>query len=223
MKKELYLFIIWHNARFMEKHIVNDIKKKFEIFQIYDVTWSPQFFGDNLSRFYGKKLPKSCKKEKEIGNGSFLVVLVYDRNPQFSEGKNIAVITAKHAYRQMVGSNLVHASDNLDETQENLLFLLGKNLKEIEKEESFTIPKKIETDIAGVKPWSNTDEALNAVRLVPFTKITAYKGSYLIHSRHADIVRRILNASSHFRLPGRHKYFIKVGKSKQPIYIRKVS
>lgn len=223
MKKELYLFIIWSNARFMEKNIVNDIKKKFELFQIYEVFWSKDAFESNLTRFYGKKIPKSIKKAKETGTGSFLALLVYDRSPQFVDGHNIAVSIAKNNYRQFLGKNLVHASDNQDETNENLLFLFGKNLKEIEAEESFFIPRPWHYDIKGTPGWNSIDEALDTVRKIPFTKATPYKESFLIHSRHADTARRILNATNHFKFPGRHKYLIRVGKGSQAVYIRKIS
>lgn len=223
MKKELYLFIIWSNARFMEKSIINDIKKKFELFQIYEVSWSKDAFEANLTRFYGKKLPKSIKKAKETGTGPFLALLVYDRSPQFVDGHNIAVSIAKNNYRQFLGKNLVHASDNSEETEENLLFLFGKNTKETESEESFFIPRPWPHDIKGTPVWNSVDEALEMVRKVPFTKATPYKESFLIHSRHADTARRILNAAEQFKFPGRHKYFIRVGKSSQSIYIRKVN
>lgn len=223
MKKELYLFIIWTNARFMEKSIVNDIKKKFELFQAYEVEWDSQNFAQNLSRFYGKKLPKSCRKEKETGTGKFLALLVYDKSPQFANGKNIAVVTAKHHYRQQIGSNVIHASDNIEETNQELLLLFGKNLKEIEQEEAFFIPKLVQHNLVGCPTWNSVEDALNLVKKLPYTKVTPYKESFLVHTGHADIARRILNAQSHFKLPGRHKYFIRIGKLKQPIYIRKVS
>lgn len=223
MEKELYLFIIWANARFMAKNLIGDIKKKFELFQAYEISWSKDAFESNLARFYGKKLPKGVKKAKEVGNGPFLALLVYDKNCQFSNGKNIAVSTAKAAYRQMLGKNLIHASDNMEETNENLLLLLGKNIKEIEKEGAFFIPKQWQHDLVGMPTWNSLEEALSTVRKLPFTKVTPYKDTFFIHSRYADTVRRVLNASEHFRLPGRHKYFIHIGKNSHPIYIRKVS
>lgn len=223
MKKELYLFIIWQNGRFMEKQIYSDLKKKFDIFQVYDITWKPENFAANLARFYGKKLPKGCKKEKETGSGTFRAYLVYDNHPQISGGKNLAVVTCKYNYRQLTGGgNLVHASDNVAETNENLLFLFGKNLKEIEQEQPHILPKPYFGDVVGCPQWKNIDEVLEVVRKIPFTRINAYKNSYIIHSRNADLARRILNASSRFKIPGVHKFFVDVGKSKQPIYIRKV-
>lgn len=222
MDRELHLFIIWNNARFMEKQILNDIKKKFEIFQTYEITWSEQNFAKNLSRFYGKKLPKSCKKEKEVGLGPFLVVLVHDNHPKMINNRNHNIVATKQSYRHLLGKNLIHASDTTQEATENILFLLGKNVKEIEEAGERPV-QQISGDIPGSIAWKHIDEALNLAKKIPFTKIISYKESYLIHSRHADIVRRILNATPcRFKIPGRHKYYIKVGKNKQPIYIRKV-
>lgn len=223
MDKKLHLFIIWNNARFMEKQILNDIKKKFEIFQTYEISWSKENFAKNLARFYGKKLPKSCRKEKEVGVGPFLAVLVYDQHPKIIKDENRNIMVSKHFYRRLLGKNLVHASDSTDETAENLLFLLGKSIKEVETEGEYLTPQTIIRDIPGNLSWTTIDEALNLAKKIPFTKVVAYKESFLIHSRHADIVRRILNAAPcRFKIPGRHKYYVKVGKTKQPVYIRKV-
>lgn len=71
----------------MEKQIIADLRKKFEIFRIFEVSWKEENFALNLARFYGKKLPKGCKKEKETGAGAFKVCLVYDNNPQYADGK----------------------------------------------------------------------------------------------------------------------------------------
>ncbi len=224
MQKELYLFIIWPNGRFMEKQIVADIKKKFEIFRIFEVCWKEEHFALNLARFYGKKLPKGCKKEKETGTGSFKIYLVYDNNPQYTDGKNTNIVKKKQEYRQLAGGgNLIHASDNPAETNENLLFLLGKTIKELEQEGPQTNIGVISHDLIGCPTWDSLRQALDTVRKIPFTRVKAYKNSYLIHSRNADLARRLLNASSHFSIPGIHKYSIEVGKTKQPIYIRKIN
>ena len=224
MEKELYSFILWQKSRFMEKNIINDIKKNFEIHQSYEITWTPELFANNLARFYGKKLPKGCRKEKEIGCGPFLLLLVYDNNPLYDKNKrNLNIMSAKHKYRHLLGANLVYASDNSEETLENTLFLLGKNTKDIDRELAHPSVIPCNTDIKGGLYWNNIEEALDIAKKIPFTRVTPYKKSYLIHTRHADLVRRLLNARSHFKIPGRHKYFIKINKTKFPIYIRKIS
>ena len=224
MNRELYLFIIWHNGRFMEKQIAADLKKKFDIFQIYNVVWKPDNYAANLARFYGKKLPKGYKKEKETGSGAFRAYLVYDKNPQFSKGKNIAIQHCKSNYRHLTGGgNLVHATDNATDTNEDLLFLFGKTTKDFEQEQPNPLPQDYERDVIGSPRWENIEQVLEVVKKLPFTRIKEYKNSYIIHSKNADLVRRILNAKNHFKLPGVHKYTINIGRAKQAIYIRKVS
>ena len=178
MQKELYLFIIWQNGRFMEKQIIADLRKKFEIFRIFEVSWKEENFALNLARFYGKKLPKGCKKEKETGAGAFKVCLV---------------------------------------------FLFGKTVKDLEQEGPRAEICVVRRDLVGCPVWDSLQQALDTVRKIPFTRVKAYKNSYLIHSRNADLARRLLNASSHFSIPGIHKYSIEVGKTRQPIYIRKIN
>jgi len=81
MEKMLQLFLIWENGRKHEEKILNDISAKYEILQIFDIKWPQTEFANNLSRFYGKRLPSGGKKEKECGTGEFTLVLCYDNNP----------------------------------------------------------------------------------------------------------------------------------------------
>ena len=74
--KELHLFIAWEKARSKEKFIRDEIKKNFEILDIYNVKWSKERFSKNLTRFYGTNLPNNSNKEKHIGNGRFLLFIV---------------------------------------------------------------------------------------------------------------------------------------------------
>ena len=60
--KEYHLFIIWEKAERMKQKIIDDIAKELEIIKIVDVSWDKNRFCDNLSRFYGQKLPSGAKK-----------------------------------------------------------------------------------------------------------------------------------------------------------------
>ncbi len=223
MKKELYSFILWHNSGFMEKQIISDIKKKFEIFRSFEINWSEKNFARNLSRFYGKKSAIICHKEKELGLGSFKLFLVYDNNPQYSEGKNINIDKCKHEYCQLTGGgNLIDADNNAFDTNEHLLLLFGKGVKDFEAAKVETELCIYNQDLVGCPCWQSLEEALDTVRKIPFTHVKAYKNSYLVHSKNADCARRILNAESRFSVPGIHKYTINIGKQKQPIYIRQI-
>ena len=84
--KNFYLFILWEKGRFKQKEILDDIAQNFNVLQIYEITWKKEDFGASLARFYGKKLPKGCKKEKETGSGSFLAIWRIIRCNPFSKG-----------------------------------------------------------------------------------------------------------------------------------------
>ena len=51
---EIHLFIIWSKALNKKKKILSDLVEKFSVQEIYNITWSRDFFAKNLSRFYGQ-------------------------------------------------------------------------------------------------------------------------------------------------------------------------
>jgi len=191
--KNLYLFLLWQNGRTKEKELLDDISQKFDIFQIYDVTWQEQDFAPSLARFYGKKLPKGCKKEKDTGRGSFLAILFFDPHEKIDEkGNNTNVIETKAKYRKFLGGNLLHASDSPVETNENILFLFGKNIEDILSESAFNKPVCYHKSIVGYPFWKDINEALNIACKCPDTTVDIAKS--FIKTRHIDMVRRLLNA-----------------------------
>src|SRR5580765_6870092 len=80
---ELHLFILWHNALDKANAIVEDMKTRFTIRRVIAMHWSDQNFSNNLSRFYGQKLPRDSYKEVHCGRGPFIAVLVTDHNPRY--------------------------------------------------------------------------------------------------------------------------------------------
>ena len=65
MEKELNIFIIWENARKNTDNILQTMRKKFEIRDVYEITWKRENFTKNLRRFYGANLPKQLRKTSE--------------------------------------------------------------------------------------------------------------------------------------------------------------
>lgn len=115
--------------------------------------------------FTAKNSPKDVKKKKETGAGAFKVCLVYDNNPQYADGKNANIVKSKQDYRQLTGGgNLVHASDNLAETNENLLFLFGKTVKDLEQEGPRAEICVVRRDLVGCPVWDSLQQALDTVR-----------------------------------------------------------
>lgn len=137
--KELYIFILWEKARSREEEILSDLKENFHVIQTLDIKWDKKVFSDNLSKFYGKNLPPNCHKEKEVGTGNFLLVLLEDETPLYrirrtNSGENIInvnIFDTKEMYRAIVRGHNVHSSNTEEETAHDLKLLIGLELSEI--------------------------------------------------------------------------------------------
>ena len=170
MNSELHAFIIWKKARDMTEDILSDLKKKFELLQVYEVNWSSEFFSDNMSRFYGVNLPPGAFKADQHDFGPFLLCIIEDKNPTYgnretSKGEtyvNINTFNAKQTYRSWTGGgNHIHASNTPAESEHDIVLLLGKNLKDVRN----SLPEKwdnkikaINSDLVGSKGWKNTSQ-----------------------------------------------------------------
>lgn len=164
---ELNLFIIWEKGRYKEKEILNDMNQKFRILNVYEVEWSDKYFSENLTRFYGQKLPKGSHKEKHCGRGKFILVVFLDDNPNYSgretsrgeEIVNINTFDAKSLYREWTGGgHKIHGTNSIIETNHDLSLLLGMNASEYlsneikEWEGNISVLKK---DLSGYNGWEN--------------------------------------------------------------------
>lgn len=224
MKKELNLFIIWNNARGKEKEILADISENFEIRQVYNITWSKERFADNLTRFYGKKLPKNCKKQQECGTGSFLLVVIHDLKPAVKNNLNGNIIGRKYQYRQWTGGgHLIHAADNQQEAEENLLFLLGTNVKEFEQTHPLPWDRKVidlKRDLSGAENWKDENEFQTFLNKLPETKQQKTADIPLIISSNTALTCRFLNAAKKFSLIKRNLYKVVINNKPQLIRIK---
>src|SRR3990172_1615512 len=129
MDSMIHIFIIWENALAWYEGLLYDIEKKFTVKAVYDVSWSPQYFTNNLKRFYGDTLPKPFKKTENCGTGNFLVIICEDIHPKIglrktSIGKqyvNTNVYDCKISFRRRIGGDYpIHASINKKETDHDL-------------------------------------------------------------------------------------------------------
>lgn len=192
-KAEYNIFLLWSTARSKENELRAVIADHFEIVKAYDIKWSKKYFAENLSRFYGKKLPSAKKKLKLCGEDSFLVLVVKDNQPNFSkDGKNCNMSSVKYELRQLLGNNYLHASDCQAEAEENLYFLLGKKLPQILQERSGKKPHKLQQDIIGVPTWLDEDKLSRAIKWLPDT--TVDKKNRIISSGDLSLAKRVLNA-----------------------------
>ena len=83
MAKELQIFLLWNNARKEEKRILNDIKQKYELLRIFEISWPEKSFPDNFTRFYNKNMRGGYRKTWECGRGKFLLVVCWDNSPVY--------------------------------------------------------------------------------------------------------------------------------------------
>ena len=139
MKEELHLFILWKNALYKKDEIINDMKSKFEIVNMYNLTWSNEKYSENLSRFYGTKLPDGSAKEEHCGRGTFLLVIVKDKSPVYNyrnttagkEYVNTNMFDSKAMYREWTGGgHKIHCTNSIKETNHDLTLLLDKNVED---------------------------------------------------------------------------------------------
>jgi hypothetical protein len=135
---EIHVFIIWSKGLHKNEAIISDLKNSFNVIDILNITWPKQSFHQNLTRFYGENLPKNSHKEKECGSDPFICIIVEDKNPKYelrrtSKGNKLVnsnIFDKKLFYRQLTNhDHLIHASDNLKESQDQLLILTGQSIK----------------------------------------------------------------------------------------------
>lgn len=225
MQKELNIFIIWDKARYLENKILKDISCRFEILKTFEIKWSEKLFDQNLSRLYGKRLTKTSKKREVCGSGEFLAVIVSDANPKYIDGKNINLTNAKNIYRQWTNyGHKIHGSDNKEETDENLMFLLGMDSKEFmekynEKWNGQHI--RISQEIVGSPEWYTEEELLNFAQKIPDVSIRKIQDTHLITTKNISKVCRLLNATKRLFFMKRNLYQIPVNGENKFIYIRR--
>lgn len=207
MSNDFNLFILWANGRHKEENILADIRQQFDIRQIFEITWSSGEFNRNLSRFYGKKLPNAMRKKKLCGTESFLVICVNDPSPNFHEKKNLNMVMAKAKYRQILEGNYIHASDNQEEAEENLLFLTGLHPNELPQT---TLPISLYQDLVGAPSWLDEEQFKQFIDKQPYLKLTLSPTEKMIETPDIKQTCRLLNARKKFLSYGKNRYLIPI-------------
>lgn len=149
---DVHLFVLWSEARPKEAEIIRDLARRFRLLDLVEVTWSPDAFTRNLTCFYGSALPPGSEKERRCGTGPFLAVVVEDARPRYRPRRmrrgwarvNARTMDARRHHRQLTGGGfLVHASENRQEAERDLVLLFGRG--------SATF---LPADPAGPRRWS---------------------------------------------------------------------
>ena len=236
MHSELHLFIIWNNARNIEKQILEDISTDLKIIKTIEVHWSRRFFVKNLVRFYGTKLHRWSFKDRECGNAPFLLVIVEDSNPKYEERKtsrgkmelvNSKMFDKKTKYRNWLGGNnsKVHCTNNINETRHDLMLLLGLTIDDFYKNFN-NLPSIIKEDIVGNNGWESLEQifkVLNETTEYLVLRNFEYLPNHFKSIEHGDIdllvknqkeVAYILNAKKISKKEYRVNYKCMIGNNK---------
>ncbi len=231
MNNLLQIFVIWENGRTFEDKILQDIRNKYDILQVFSINWPGDEFAANLSRLYGKKIPRGCKKEKECGTGAFTLVVGYDPHPKLITDpkhpgikSNANAMHDKSLYRQWTGGGyLVHASDNQYEAAENLLFMLGMTVKEIEAKyhqpwDGNTI--SITQSMVGSHGWKDMEELKNFVCKIPQTQVNHNADTIILVTTNFAQTSRLLNLKKRFTLFKKNEYKALIGGQNRQILLK---
>ncbi len=230
LNKEINLFIIWEHARNKEDEIIDDLQETFKILGRYKVVWSSDKFSENLSRFYGRKLPSGSHKEKHCGKGPFMLVVVEDESPRYMERKtssgleivNVKTFDLKTKYREWTGGgHKIHCTNSKIEADHDLTLLLGCNCQDYRR--NITVEWNGETtqfkqDLVGANGWKNIEQLFYVLNnTVEYVVLRNYEYLQESHSSdsHGDIdiltnnlidTVWIINAKKVFRMKYRVQY-----------------
>ncbi len=171
-KTEIQLFLLWGNARKKENEIISEISKNFEIIEIYEIHWDKKLFKSNLERFYCEKIRS---KIKHTGTDSFLLITFRDFSPIYEyrhtlkgyEVVNSKILTLKQQFRKLTGGGYkIHSTNDINEVNNNLVFLINKSYDDYFKESEGKVWKpensyiQITEQPKGTYGWNSFDEIL---------------------------------------------------------------
>lgn len=167
MSKDIQTFIIWKNARAFEEDILNKIKSNFTILKEYEITWTPELFGENLSAFYGDNFIYNMFQRQVRGEGAFVFVIAEDKNPNYitvtaNRGEvqvNEKAFRLKQEVRELLKTFSFHSSNDIQEARHNIALLLGKNLNDFLSSVELDGEREIiHQDIPSARGWKSLSE-----------------------------------------------------------------
>jgi hypothetical protein len=170
-RSELHLFLLWSRARKHESEILDDISSTFRVVDVMEVTWSRRGFAENLTRFYGEKLPHGSRKQLHCGSGPFLVVVVEDERPTYvtlPEGGrpvNRSMWEARARYRALTGGgHRVHGTLDAREFEHDVFLLLGDGADRYKPGSRWDgRVERIRGDTTGAGGWRDLEQLYDAL------------------------------------------------------------
>lgn len=172
-----HLMIIWSNGLSLEKDILLDISRNFELLNVFQMHWEEELFFENLKRFYAHSQKDKTEAEydtilnakiEHCGNNPFTVIVFEDNSPNLKERRtsngsnivNVNVFDRKADYRRRLGGgHKIHASDNFFETNKDVSLLFGCDIDELKiKYPTHTEKIQLHQNVVGVPRWSGFEQ-----------------------------------------------------------------
>ena len=173
LRPEIHIVLIWEKGMNKLDHILHDLKASFDILDVVKINWDESFFSNNLSRFYGQKLPDKSFKERHCGKGSFVAVIIRHNKPFYnrrttSKGEclvNNLLFEKKQLYRNWTGGgHRVHTSNDAKESARDIFLLLNKKVEDYSDSDIWAGNIRIlNSNIQGFSGWKNFDEFFNFI------------------------------------------------------------
>jgi hypothetical protein len=155
------------------------------VVDVMEVTWSRRGFAENLTRFYGEKLPHGSRKQLHCGSGPFLVVVVEDERPEYvtlGEGHrrvNRSMWEARGRYRAITGGgHRVHGTLDAQEFEHDLFLLVGAGAERYRPGSSWDGQvERIRGDTTGSRGWRDLQQLYDALSVtMPWVIVGGAKG-----------------------------------------------
>lgn len=239
--KTKHILIVWNNAI----HVADDIEKylvsQFNLISRRTIQWSDTKFEENMSRFYGTKLPSIRDKVIHCGKGDFFLFFFEDIAAELEivstssapQLVNKRVFMAKQLFRSWLGGgHQIHASNNDWETERDIALLLNEN--QILELESCADTRVIESDLIGANGWNSLEHLFNTMnKCLDYVVLRNYESlltteKFDIHSDIDFLVRdyeeaaTLMNATKIHSEPYRKHFYLIVANQKIFIDLRAV-
>ena len=198
LKTEIHIVLIWEKGLNKLDCILYDLKNSFEILDVIKVEWNKDSFSNNLSRFYGEKLPNRSFKEKHCGKGAFIAIIVRQNNPKYKQREtskgnclvNSCLFDKKQLYRNWTGGgHKIHTSNDMLEAAHDILFLFNKDINEYQEVDCWSgVIHDLNKDIEGCDGWTDFESFFTFInKSSKYLILRNYKDINLISSNQSDI------------------------------------
>jgi hypothetical protein len=232
------LFVLWANGRHCESRIVADLRERFEVRQVVEITWTPGRVADNFQRFYGDIAVRGVYHTLAKGAGPFLAVTVSDPEPRVEDRMtsrgprtvNGRFLDAKTAYRQWAGELTIHSTETDQETDRDLLMLFGVSANAHFALEPGAAVESLERDLTGAGGWSSEGELFRVLNsavgyvvtgAVPASPLLGSGASIELVTDDERTLRTVLGASPRDARPPAGRYRVNVSGRRIEIGIRR--